>query len=132
MSLLRTLLHLLLAVILVINGAAGVAMAAGMAGHGAPPDAPAALASETHGGCHDSVASAPAEAADHHSSDATDCCEDGRCACACIHHGTVVLASVPPVVALVAVWPPVATLDVTAVPSAPRSPGLRPPIAPIS
>lgn len=125
MSLLRTALHLLLAVVLVINGVAGVAMAAAMTSHDAT------ATSQAQGGCHESVKPTAAAASDNHADSSSDCCADGRCACACVHHGTMVMAMLSPVAVVVA-WPIVPALDVAAAPSAPVAPHLRPPIALIS
>lgn len=127
MPLLRTVLHLLLAMVLVINGAAGLAMAAGMASHGMDHAVEPLAIPEPHGSCHDSTVPSAARAGDDVPAEAADCCADGRCACACVHHATPVLSSFLPMTAL-AVWPPVAAVDVAAAPSEPASPDLRPPI----
>lgn len=131
MSLLRTALHLLLAVVLVINGVAGVAMAAAMTRHDATAVSAATATSQVQGGCHESVKQAAAANKDPADSNSSDCCADGRCACACVHHGTVVMAMLSPMAVVVA-WPTVSALDVAAAPSAPIAPQLRPPIALIS
>lgn len=130
MSLLRTALHLLLAVVLVINGVAGVAMAAAMTSHDAAAASAATPTSQAQGGCHESLNQAAAANNDPADS-GSDCCADGRCACACVHRGTVVMTMLSPVSVVVA-WPSVPPLDVAAAPSAPVAPQLRPPIARIS
>jgi|JI8StandDraft_2_1071088.scaffolds.fasta_scaffold37110_2 hypothetical protein len=130
MSLLRTALHLLLAVVLVINGVASVAMAAAMTHHDAAAASAATPTSQAQGGCHESVKQAAAANNDPADSD-SECYADGRCACACVHHGTVVMAMLSPV-AIVVAWPTVPAMDVAAAPSAPVAPQLRPPIARIS
>lgn len=131
MPLLRTAFHLLLAMVLVINGVVGVAMAASMPSRGMADAVDAVRASESLRGCHDSAAPASAHAGDDNAEAAGDCCADGRCACACVHHGTVVMMMLSPVAVVVA-WPSVPALDVAAAPSAPVAPQLRPPIALIS
>jgi hypothetical protein len=130
MSLLRTALHLLLAVVLVINGMAGVAMAA-MTHYDEAAASAAPATSQAEGSCHESLKPAAAVANDDHAGSSSDCCADERCACACVHHGTVVMAMLSPL-ALVIAWPAVSALDVAAAPSAPIAPQLRPPIARIS
>lgn len=129
MVILRTALHLVLALVLAINGVAGVAMAAGMGSHAVAAAAGSSPASEAHGACHEAglppATDAPqAEAAE-------DCCAEGRCACACVHHGTVALAAAAPLTKP-ASWPALAAPDVAASPSAPVAPHLRPPIARVS
>lgn len=123
MSLLRTSLHWLFAMILVINSVAGMAMAVGMVCHGVAAGVDTAISHPKHSGCHDSISDG-----DDHADATIDCCAVGRCACACFQHGTVALTSLMAVVAAL----PMVTLDVAAAPSAPVSPDLRPPITPIS
>jgi hypothetical protein len=130
MPVLRIALHLLLAVVLVINGVAGVAMAAAMTRHDATAAFEATATSRAQGGCHESLKQPAAANNDPADSD-SDCCAEGRCDCACVHHGTVLMAMLSPVAVVVA-WPSVPALDMAAAPSAPVAPELRPPIARIS
>lgn len=128
----RTVLHLLLAVVLVINGAAGVAMATSMVATlsvATPPQI------ADHDGCHGSTAKAALIAVHHAGADAAannaDCCAEGRCACTCVHHATLAFLAAPPDVAMNP-WPPVLPRNTPAAPGRLLMPALRPPIAPSS
>lgn len=128
----RTAVNLLLALILVINGVVGVGMATGMAA-GAPSASDKTMAvAEAHGGCYEAAAKANAHLAEKDaSSPSTDCCADGRCACACVHHVAAGLSATPSLMASVA-FPAVRDRDVVAPLGRRLAPGLRPPIAPVS
>jgi hypothetical protein len=78
MSLLRTLAHLMLALALLAGG-----LAPGMTSAG-ESSSDAALASP----CHDMAGDLVAPPAD-------DCCDDGNCACDCLHHAPVAFAVLP-------------------------------------
>lgn len=111
MPLLRTLARLMLALALLAGG-----MAPGLAGAGEPMG-DTAMASP----CHDMAADPAAPPAD-------DCCNDGRCACDCLHHAPVAFAVLPPLPHL-----PVRGADerpaTGLLPATRAAPEIRPPIA---
>jgi hypothetical protein len=131
MSPFRLIAHWLLALTLVVNGVAASAMAAQMAA-GAMEAAVVATAPapETH--CGSTRAAEVADQAHHDGASAdSHCCDDGRCACACVHASQGVVAAVlhlPPrwSAAAPASMPTPSRPDVTPHPS------LRPPIELIS
>lgn len=111
MSLLRTLAHLMLALALLAGG-----VAPGMASAGEPAG-DSAMASP----CHDmggNLVDPPMG----------DCCDDGACACDCLHHAPVAFVVLPPLPHL-----PVRGIDerpvATALPATGAAPEIRPPIA---
>jgi hypothetical protein len=131
MSPLRLIAHWLLALTLVVNGVAASAMAAQMAA-GAMEAAVVATAPapETH--CGSTRAPEVADHAHHDGASAdSHCCDDGRCACACVHASQGVVAAVlhlPPRWSAAAP----ASMPTPSRPDATPHPSLRPPIALIS
>lgn len=119
MSIVRTVLHLLLSLALVAGGVVpDMAQAAG--------DTESAVTVATDGPpCHE-TAKQPAEPAAPNV--APGCCDDGACACDCLHHAPVAMVTVPRLPAL-----PADTLRSSLSeglsPSPTPSPSLRPPIA---
>lgn len=111
MSLLRTLAHLMLALALLAGG-----LAPGLARAGEPMGDTAAASP-----CHDMPGDPIAPPAD-------DCCDDGSCACDCLHHAPVAFAVLPPLPHLavrgVDEHPAARTLPATR-----AAPEIRPPIA---
>jgi hypothetical protein len=129
MAISRAVLRLLLAVILVINSLAGVAMAADMATHIVTANSGETRPREAHDGCPGSVTEAQdRQGGEEASSAGSDCCADGRCAC--VHHNTAI-AALPPLAVVIA-WPSMPSSDVTAALGRRLIPDLRPPITPIS
>jgi hypothetical protein len=127
----RLIAHWLLALTLVVNGVAASAMAAQMAA-GATVAAAVAVASAPEAHCGSTPAADAVEHAHHAGSTAEQhCCDDGRCACACVHGTTGAMAGVhhvPPR------WPAAASasMQTPARPDVTPHPSFRPPIAPIS
>lgn len=122
MPCLRTLLHLLLALALVANGALVGRASAAMHSE------PAGMAETTTGmdaSCHEDAAAAPAS---DFPAATVDCCGGGTCACSCLNHAPVAFLALP--------WLPAAPYHrvheigrLVTLSSAPSSPATRPPIA---
>jgi hypothetical protein len=127
MSLSRLIAHWLLALTLVVNGVAASAMAAQMAA-GAINAAVVgtAPAPEVHCGNTQAV-----DAADHAHHDGPACCDDARCACACVHASQGIVAGVHHVPPRWSAAAPAPMLTPSH-PDATHHPSFRPPIAHIS
>lgn len=127
----RLIAHWLLALTLVVNGVAASAMAAQMA-VGAMDAAVVATAPAPEAHCGSMRTTDAADHAQHDGSVADPhCCDDGRCACACVHASQGVMAGV------LRVSPRWSAAAPVSMPTPSRSdvtpqPSLRPPIALIS